>query len=34
MGRTDEAREEFKLALSLNPELEVARRNLESLGGE
>jgi Flp pilus assembly protein TadD len=34
LGRSDEAREQFKLALRLNPELDVARRNLDSLGGD
>lgn len=32
LGRPAGAREEFRVALSPHPELEVARKNLESLG--
>jgi Tfp pilus assembly protein PilF len=33
LGRDRLAREEFEMALSLHPGLEVAKRNLESVGG-
>jgi Tfp pilus assembly protein PilF len=33
LGRSAEAKEEFRLALSLQPGLEVAQKNLESVGG-
>jgi Flp pilus assembly protein TadD len=32
LGKRDEARSEFKTALALNPDLEVARKNLEVVG--
>jgi Flp pilus assembly protein TadD len=34
LGKKDEARIEFKTALALNPELEIARKNLDVVGNE
>jgi Flp pilus assembly protein TadD len=34
LGKRDEARQEFKTALALNPDLEVASKNLEVVGEE
>jgi Flp pilus assembly protein TadD len=34
LGKRDEARQEFKTALGLNPDLEVARKNLDVVGDE
>jgi Flp pilus assembly protein TadD len=34
LGQRDEARQEFKTALALDPDLEVARKNLEVVGDE
>jgi Flp pilus assembly protein TadD len=34
LGKREEARQEFKTALGLNPDLEVARKNLDAVGDE